>query len=507
MKLPSVTRGIRHLPATLMWITILSAILYPLVQADYPPGADMLNHVARVHVLYNLPNDPALQKYYQADWGIIPNLAFDLFSVPLLNVMSAAMAGKLFIGLTLLLMFAGVSALRYILFGRVGLLPLCVGLVAYSAPIALGFANFSFGIGLMLLMLAGWLALSRQKYQLRFAVGTCFSLILFFTHLIVFGLYTAVLVSVRANELLRGGKWNLRTESLIVGPLLLPACLWFWVKPSAMGTQTVFGSFAGRLEALMSPVMYFNNFDIAVAISLLVIIAWLLSSQRARINPVLLIAIIMLTVIALLMPVRLFGVWLTHIRLPLVVALLFIAAVEIRIPERKLRGLIVLALLTIGGFRLDKVTHSINLCDDKRQQFSRAMAVIETGARLLPVIEPDSTTGDCLFSGYWHLPAIAVIDKSTFNPMMFVHLQPLAFRPEYRPLIQKVAQPASPGLLAGEPFAPGEPRWNAVIAAKWREKFDYLIWLHPGTSPKRVPLDLQFLSRSDFFTIYKIPGK
>jgi len=501
---PVLSSPISRLVTVVVWGIGLTLTLLPLMRAEYPPGADMLNHVARVHILHNLPNDGDLQRYYQADWGVIPNLAFDIFSIPLLNLLPAHQVGKLFLVLTVLMMFAGVSALRYQLLGKVGLLPLCVGLIAYSSPLALGFANYTFGLGLVVLMIAGWRAAENLSPSLRLLIGSGFAVLLFFTHLIAFGLYGFVLFISRLAERWRGNRLDLKTDFPLAGQFFIPAILWFQVKPTAMGTDTVFGSLYTRLEAVVSPVLYFNDFDVVAALCLLVLLAWLLLTRRLRISPVFLLVIIALSMISLLMPVRLFGVWLTHIRIPLLAALLLIASLEVHISERVLRNLVAVALISIGLIRLDKIDGSISGCDAKRQQFVEALAPLEPGSRLLPVVEKDSVTGDCLFSNYWHLPALAVIEKSAFYPMMFVHLQPLAFRPGLRHLVQKVAEPASPKLLHGDTDIYGEPDWNAVIAGNWRTAFDYLVWLHPGSTAKQVPDHVQKIAGSDFFSIFRI---
>ncbi len=488
----------------LCWLITLTLTLLPILAAEYPPGADMLNHLARVHILHNLANDADLSQYYQADWSIIPNLAIDVFAAPLLYVLPTAIVGKLFIALTLMMMFAGVSALRFQLYGKIGLLPLCVGLIAYSTPVALGLANYGFGLGLMMMMIAAWCWSEQISPAARFVMGCILSVVLFFSHLIAFGLYAFTLFSMRLAEWRHGLRPDIRQDFPLIGQFIIPVILWFQVGPSGVGTETIFGSPFTRLEALISPVLYFNDFDIVAALSLLILLAWLLISRRVTLSPVLLLPIIALLIISLIMPVRLIGIWLTHIRIPLLVALLVIAALEVHIAERKLRNVVAIALIIIGLLRLEKVHTSIATCDAKRQEFASALAPLQNGSRLLTVIEKDSVTGDCLFSNYWHLPSLAVIQKSAFYPMMFVHLQPLAIRPQFSHLVQKISEPASPKLLHGETNARGEPAWNATIATNWRNDFDYLVWLHPGTNPKRIPQHVRKVAGEEFFSIFKI---
>jgi len=486
------------------WLVTLTITLLPALRAEFPPGADMLNHVARLHILHTLPADIDLQRYYQSDWGILPNLAMDVVTWPLLHFLSAYQAGNAFIAVSILLMFAGVSALRFQLHGKVGLLPLCVALITYNAPLAMGFVNFYFGLGLALLMIAGWRYMNARSIWLRIAVGSIFATVLFFTHLIVVGLYGFVLFMLRSAEVLRGNRIIVRQDAPLVAQFIIPAILWFQVKAPAHGTEIVFGSLFTRLEALITPVLYFNDFDIIIALALVILLGWLLVTHRITIAAPLVLPILALTVLSLLMPVRLAGVWLTHIRLPVMVALLLISAIEVHMEERRLRALIAAALVIFTMLRLEKVDRSIAGCDVKRSQFVEIISALPNGARVLPVVEKSSVTGDCIFSNYWHLPSLAVIEKSVFYPMMFVHMQPLAIRPKFGHLVQKIAEPTPPELLSGNIATYGEADWNKTIAASWRKEFDHLIWLHPGTKPRHTPDGITNIGGATFFTLYRI---
>jgi len=202
------------------------------------------------------------------------------------------------------------------------------------------------------------------------------------------------------------------------------------------------------------------------------------------------------------MPMQLFGVWLTHVRLPVITALLFLAAVQINLPERALRRAVVLALMVFAVIRLGKADQAISRCDDKRAEVIGALVPLERGARLLPVMEPGAVTGDCLFSNYWHMPALAVIEKSALYPQMFVQMQPLALAADFRHLSQPQQRPARPDELNGNGRS-GTP-WSRMIRDRWRTGFDYLFWLHPGTRPGRVPAGLRIANEGSFFTIFKI---
>ena len=50
----------------------------------WPPLADYINHLARMHVIATIDADPDLARFYEIDWQVIPNLMMDLV-VPVLE--------------------------------------------------------------------------------------------------------------------------------------------------------------------------------------------------------------------------------------------------------------------------------------------------------------------------------------------------------------------------------------------------------------------------------------
>ncbi len=504
-----MTEPTPHRPVitTVLWMAVPLVTLTPLILAELPHGADMLNHVARAHVLANLADDADLRRFYRADWSIIPNLAIDWVMLALMKVMTPYQAGRAFIGLAILLMFAGAAALRHQVTGRVGLLPLATALIAYGAPVAIGLANFTLGIGLVMLGIAAWLATRRWPWPGRLVAMGGIALALFFTHLMALGGYGLVIGVMRLAELWRTRRIEFDQDAVLAGQFVLPFLLWLQVKAPTHGTETLFGNMWSRVEVVATPVLFFNDFDLAVAAVLAVLLGWLVISRRATLAAVLVAPAIALTAISLLMPVELFGIWLTHVRFPLLVALLLIAGLHVRIEERPLRLAVIAIVVALAVLRLDKVNDRMASCDAKGQAFIAALDTVPRGTRMLPVIEPASVTGDCLFSGYWHMPSLAVIERSAMFPLMFVHLQPLAFQPPYRHLIQEKSRAATPMMLVGEADPLVEPMWNEAIVGKWRGQFDVIAWLHPETRASVPPVGLERIGGGDFFTLYRVNSR
>ena len=153
--------GHRRWVIALAHALLIAAALLPLLVVDVPALVDYPNHLARAHILATASDNPVLQERYVVAWKPVPNLAMDLFVVPLASLMSSYIAGRLFIAVTLLSIVAGTLSLHRVLHGRVGLWPAAIYLFLYNHILAWGYLNNLFGIGICLLALAGWLAAAK----------------------------------------------------------------------------------------------------------------------------------------------------------------------------------------------------------------------------------------------------------------------------------------------------------------------------------------------------------
>jgi len=486
-----------------LWVTVLTATLLPVLGSLVPPGGDYAVHIARVYVLQNLANDPVLQRFYETDWAVLPNLAFDLISLALMKMMGPYAAGRTFVTIAILAQFVAVACLRYQLHGRIGLLPLTVGLFIYSAPAAHGLASFYLGQSLLLFGVSLWLASGDWSWRNRVLVTSGMATILFFTHLIIVGLYGLIVGVMRLSQWYRGRRLTAQDDIPLFAQFAIPLLLWMFVQTPALGTETVFGPAMARMRALASPVLYYQTFDFVLALVLLALVIWLLVRQHVRVHPVLVWPISVIAILGLLLPEALFGIWLINIRLPVIAVLLLVAAIRIDTTDLRLRWALAISLILFGAMKLYRVEQATQVCDARQRQFVSALSPLPRGARILPVMEPVSRL-DCLFPVYWHMPALAVIEKSAFYPMMAVTVWPLALRPDYRRFAQRKPRPISPQVLIGNTRTYGEAAWNRMMSASWRQNFDYLVWMHPGTHPSTRPTGLHKIGGADFFTLYRI---
>src|SRR5690242_20067869 len=88
-------------------LLVAALILLPLFYTVVPPLEDYPNHLARMQALAGIPGNEALSRFYEVAWAPIPNLIMDLIVPPLVPALGVYAAGRVFVGLTLLLMLLG----------------------------------------------------------------------------------------------------------------------------------------------------------------------------------------------------------------------------------------------------------------------------------------------------------------------------------------------------------------------------------------------------------------
>ena len=194
--------------AVLLFLMLLVASI-PIWTNPLPPLSDYVNHLARMHVIAAINNDPDLARFYEIDWQADskPDDGPDR---------SAACArGD---DLSRRTDFSG----RDVRAHHVGdgdaqprFVWALVGLSARGFPLLynhvflVGLTNYMFGIGLALWALACWIFLRERHWSLRLAVSTLFVVLLFFCHFSALGVYG---VGLLATEILR--LWSRRKEPL-----------------------------------------------------------------------------------------------------------------------------------------------------------------------------------------------------------------------------------------------------------------------------------------------------
>ena len=186
----------------MLFAILMAVTAVPIVIAPWPPLADYMNHLSRMHVIATIGSDPDLARFYEVNWQVIPNLMMDLV-VPLLErVMNVYVAGQVYTIASFVLILSGTLALNRRLFGHWSVLPLIAFPLLYNNVFLVGTMNYVFGIGLALWALVAWVWLRERNIVLRLAVSTAFVMALFFCHLFAVGLYGLSLLAFEIHRLI-----------------------------------------------------------------------------------------------------------------------------------------------------------------------------------------------------------------------------------------------------------------------------------------------------------------
>ncbi len=544
---PRLTRH-RSLAVVLVYLTLAAGALYPIFLVSVPPLVDYPNHLARMHILAEIAEDPALQANYAIDWRIVPNLAMDVLLLPMTRFLSAVEASRLFVAATLMLMVGGTLALHRVVHGRIGLWPAAVFLFLYNYDLAWGFLNYLFAVGLYLAVFAGWIATGRWPGWSRLALFSVAALALFFAHLFAFCIYG---LSVASYELWRGlesGESTLRRIVrqwvVVLGQFAIPCVLWLMFAPSRESTVTGYGTIGRKIAATLSPTLFqFEPIDLITFAFVCLVLAGGLLSRTIRFAPELRFPLIVLGIAAVFMPNWLLNVWGVDFRLPPVLACLVLAGTRIEPLNRNIAVIVATTALVLFGARVWSLSQSWRELDKDFAELRSASHVIELGARLLPVLnlptsgDEHSQRSSGLIDGlltmqgysavrtsggrsvpspvYWHLPALAVVERSVFLPTLFTEpQQPLRAAPAN----ERIDTPSGHAATLAQLLAGADPSQarllvnmvdrlgNKAYWAFWPENFDYVLVLDFGESRNPLPKLLDRVHKGSYFTIYEVTG-
>jgi hypothetical protein len=423
---------------------------------DYP------NHLARMYLLDTLPTSPVLRQYYTIAWRPLPNLAMDLIVPPLGHVVPLAVAGKLFVLLTLFLLAVGPALLHRALFGAWSNVPLLAFLLLYGRILLWGFLNYLFGLGLAFVLFAAWLLLRSRAPPMRLVLGTCFVLVLYFAHLEALGVYAVLLGAyeiqaawqspeARHKRLLRlvlaGLPFLLPLAILLLDTHGLNATIGF--SPLGRKFDLLFGIFDA--EDRMLDIVCF-----AVAVGALTIALW---RRWLTLAPAMRLPLIALGVTYLAMPTHILSAFGADHRLPLAMGLVLVASLRwagsARTEARFMLGAAMLFAVRLGAIMLS--WHASNAVYTRMLTVLDAISANNRVAVAYPPAELHATV-----TPFMHVPTLAIIRRDAFVPTLFASpaQQPVRLTPRF----QRLADALTPTELWGH-FVAGRGEIDAAALA------------------------------------------
>jgi hypothetical protein len=511
------------------WAACLGALLVlfiPLLVAEVPPLLDYPNHLARTYVLAFGQDDPVLSRLYAQQWEIIPNLAIDVVLTGLMRVFPVYVAGRVMLGLILMLNYAAIILYSRSVFGRWSWWPLAAALMGYHALFLMGFMNFQVGIALAMLTAAGWNAWW-ERYPVPTIAGAALAATLvFFSH--IFGLiFCGVLIGSREvmaswRDWRAGDRRAVLRRGAALAMVFLPSVV-LYLRAQLSGSDEGLVSWLSvyqKLKNLTEPFMnYYAAFDKLTALAILLLIGACLWLGRLRVHRASALAGLICFGIYLVMPATLKEASFIDARFPIMLGMLLFAGTLPRLPARPARlvglGLAALFLLRIGIVATVWAGQDRDIADIRR-----SIAPVEPGSRVLvATVDPDSNPGFWRAHGRrlaiadfcrtdQHLASLLTIERHAFWPMVFTSpgQQPLRVLPPYDAL----AEPAGylPDYQLLDPAAPA-PRGveRPPYMAEWPETFDYVLLLNADGATALPPFAadrLEVVNRTTMAALYRV---
>ncbi|MGH7121157.1 MAG: hypothetical protein ACREFP_19570 [Acetobacteraceae bacterium] len=399
----------------------------------------------------------------------------------------------------------------------------------YNAVLFWGFLNCLFGIGVALFALSGWIATRDWRPVARIPLFSLVASLIFLLHLFGFGLYGLAVALYEMDSRIRERRVSMRSASLLIaaGVQFVPGfVMWSLSLRHGGPTLTLYGSLGDKLHALIAPFTFGYvpaPFDLIVGLLAVAFLVWAILTHSLSLAPELRRPLAVMVVVAIAMPNVLSGSWAADLRLPVALAFLLIAGGQVRMPSRRMTAAFSAIGLAVLGARLWAVTQSWRDYDRQFAEFRAASRVIAPGSRLM-IVEGAIPKGEAALAGvpeffalrqsvaYFHMPELAVIDRSTFIPYVFTGWTTINVTPRNCGIAEPVGLPTTPAELRESTYP---SQWKALDLRrnlwgekpywrKWPETFDYLLWMDFGSRPQHVPPDLHPVATGSFFHIFRV---
>ena len=471
------------------------------------------NHLARAVILAFEATDPVLSRMYRARWAIIPNLGTDLVLPPLLHVLPVHLAGRIVLGVAILLPVIGTIAFSRATFGTRSAWPLASGLVAYNGTLLLGFMNFAAAIGIALLLAAAWIAW-RERYPGRpVALAGIGAVALFFCHLMGLVFFCVLIAGHEAGAVVVP-----RTRPSAILVRIAHSCRCSRCRSGCIRSRCSRPSHCHRVPvdrrtrpgswSFRSLATSWRSTSPRPARRAFLLACVALGHCRITLNSG--VTLVLVTALYLVTPWAFKGTYFLDVRFAIMLGFLLFGAVLPTGLPRATRfiaggafGLMFAVRMAVIAFAWHGHRHDV-------ADLRAVIAEVEPGARVfLAAVSPeeapqywrDGPLSRRLTFGVrldYHLPALLLIEHRAYWPFLFDNpsQQPVVTLQPYRTLADRARSLADHGALevAGKVDLCG---------------FDYLLLLEAGGEPDLANIGagrLQLLVASDMAALFRVKG-
>ncbi|MCI0353880.1 MAG: hypothetical protein L0099_02405 [Acidobacteria bacterium] len=425
----------------------------------YLPLVDYPNHLARAFILAHL-DDPALARFYAADWAPNPYLLMDATLVALQAIVPVEVAGRILLSASLLTLPLAVwYFLRQANPGQ-DYAALWSLLFSYNYFFFTGLVNLQLSAALCFLVLGVWLRYRARPQRPLWLLLLVLVTLLYFTHLVGF------MVAGLAMAIFLLGERRSLVELLASAFLFLPGLVLFawsrWLAEASPAVLYLGWKFKSSNPLLVllgfSPVL---DFLTCCAIAACILATWW-KNPEFRLNRRWLGVCVTLYALYWVLPYGYGSAKDVDARLWLFICL---AALAAACAGRRARLLAPVALL-LFVVRSADMAWQVHALQPRLAALANSVAAIPSSARVLPLVE-ERSAGQLREKATRHLWAYGVIRKGWFSPYVF-------HDPGVHPLrLVQHAYALQSGLLV-PPAYEEEPDWEQV-----RRDYDY-VWALGG---------------------------
>lgn len=500
---------------TAWWIAFAATaamLLVPLFLVDIPPLLDYPNHLARAFVLSSGAKDPVVSHMYAPHWALLPNLAFDVVMQGLIRLFPLYVAGRIALGLMVVLQLSAVTLYSRALFKERSYWPLVAAFVLYGGVVLLGIVGFMMSVGAALLTAAWWIH-AREKWPRWAVLGGAFgAVVVYFCHIfclpflvVLIGGYELDIVWQRLREkvpLAQSFVYRLLPAAAV---FVVPAVLLLFYAHNVSDGDPGYPSLITMAGLFTMPfVAYHKLFDVVTGVSLIGFIALCCSHGRAVLPRSTAIQLAVLTLAYVVVPFRVNGASWMDVRCIYMAALVMFAGIlPIDLPRRVWApaACIIASLFIVKMVAVDDVWlgHRAVLAS-----FRQVIAPVMPGDKVLlvrteahpPEIPVRKTPVSCHFEGgvpaCLHVPSLLLIERRAFWPFLFSvpWEQPVRVLPPYNRLSIGVGDVPDYRFLKLRSYSP-QVRKAFPYLPNWQHNFDYVLVLTSDSkvAPSRLEPD------------------
>jgi hypothetical protein len=468
----------------------------PVLLVRIPAMIDYVNHLARMHVLFDAAagrSNPA----YVVDTRLYPNLAVDIIVPWLAQLVGVETATRIFLLASQTLVVTGAIALEIVVRGRHQISGYAALIALYSLPFLWGLLNFEFGCGVALWAIAAWIRYRDSRWQVRVALHTVFVVVLFVAHLFGLGIYGLTIGCYEISRL--AGYRNAARTFAVMG---LPAvALYFYLiwSGGAIGKPVFDWWFIFKL---MWPLLVMNGYNLSLSVALAVTIAALLlflgykgvfglTRPAAFIGSGFLVAY-------LIMPTRFFDSAYTEVRLIPAIMAILPAFLIVSWPSRSVQSVAVLVAVAVILVNLASIASVWSSYRFDYAEIIESFRLLSPGSTIL-IARSDGSGGED--TPMFYAPTLAAHYANAFVPSLYNMSGPIKKAPSKSRFEIEDSRDYLPTPISQLNSASGGGPTPAHVRG-WRTDYDYLYVV--GDQTVSIPDHLTNMMRSRRFSLYSI---